>query len=377
MSHRRTGHKRSKLLYLFLVMSILLLLSCQITIMLPIPRVTPQPTPEIRPLYEGGNITVSNAAELSEITTLSSMHGEPVAALSFAGLGEEILAACCLSGSIVRWQLGDNQRLVDALNVEPFGCSSVAFDQAGKLAAVGGGSIPPTQAAGYAASFKGGRLWDLRQGELIHQSDDLSLVDVLISPNGKWYAEVDNGGFIAYQTGEWGHYVNAFVWMGEPWTAAGIDSTGEWVAYASADGRIDIEPTTSSRGREGRGGILGLDRAEPTLDIAFDPFHRYVATVTTNTFALWELRNWDSLVLEQALANPTSLGDVTFSPDGKLLAVATAAGWQIWSVKDRQLLLENLQATYAVAFSPDGHLFAWGDANGVVHIWGAPDQGAS
>jgi len=80
MSHRRTGHKRSKLLYLFLVMSILLLLSCQITIMLPIPRVTPQPTPEIRPLYEGGNITVSHAAELSEITTLSSMHGEPVAA---------------------------------------------------------------------------------------------------------------------------------------------------------------------------------------------------------------------------------------------------------------------------------------------------------
>ncbi|MEK7784038.1 MAG: WD40 repeat domain-containing protein, partial [Chloroflexota bacterium] len=29
---------------------------------------------------------------------------------------------------------------------------------------------------------------------------------------------------------------------------------------------------------------------------------------------------------------------------------------------------------YAVAFSPDGRLFAWGDASGVVHVWGVPQH---
>jgi WD40 repeat protein len=29
---------------------------------------------------------------------------------------------------------------------------------------------------------------------------------------------------------------------------------------------------------------------------------------------------------------------------------------------------------YAVTFSPDGRLFAWGDANGVVHLWGVPEK---
>jgi hypothetical protein len=52
--------------------------------------------------------------------------------------------------------------------------------------------------------------------------------------------------------------------------------------------------------------------------------------------------------------------------------VGTTSGWQLWSVGNKKLLLENERATFAVTFSPDGRLFAWGDTEGDIHLWGVP-----
>lgn len=64
-------------------------------------------------------------------------------------------------------------------------------------------------------------------------------------------------------------------------------------------------------------------------------------------------------------------GDLTISPNGDLLAIGTKSGWELWSVESQELLMQHeAEEVYALAFSPDGRWFAWGDAQGVVHIWG-------
>jgi WD40 repeat protein len=63
-------------------------------------------------------------------------------------------------------------------------------------------------------------------------------------------------------------------------------------------------------------------------------------------------------------------GALAFNPAGDLLAVGTAVGWQIWDVEQQELVMEKeAEGVYALTFSPDGRWFAWGDANGVVHLW--------
>jgi WD40 repeat protein len=63
-------------------------------------------------------------------------------------------------------------------------------------------------------------------------------------------------------------------------------------------------------------------------------------------------------------------GALAFSPSGDLLAVGTIEGWRLWSVQRKELLMEHkAEGVYALTFSPDGQLFAWGDAHGTVHVW--------
>jgi WD40 repeat protein len=97
-----------------------------------------------------------------------------------------------------------------------------------------------------------------------------------------------------------------------------------------------------------------------------------MAMVTTDHLVVWNLQaRLNNMLIEESLPY-SPLAGLIFSPDGNLLAVGTAGGWQLWSMGDKKLLLENEQATFAVTFSPDGRLFAWGDAGGVVHLWGVP-----
>ena len=47
----------------------------------------------------------------------------------------------------------------------------------------------------------------------------------------------------------------------------------------------------------------------------------------------------------------------------------------MWAVERREKVLEGREGSYAVAFSPDGRLLAWGDLEGRVHLWGIPLSG--
>jgi len=68
-------------------------------------------------------------------------------------------------------------------------------------------------------------------------------------------------------------------------------------------------------------------------------------------------------------------GQVSFSPDGKRLAVAntdgTPAVWDL-ATQTKVLTLTDYQLTAnAIAYSPDGALLATGGDEGIVKVWDA------
>jgi WD40 repeat protein len=69
----------------------------------------------------------------------------------------------------------------------------------------------------------------------------------------------------------------------------------------------------------------------------------------------------------------TDKGVLEFSPSGKYLAGGHSQGLKVFTVPDLKIALDKpgSQAT-AIAFSPDGCLLAWGDAEGTVHIVNSP-----
>jgi WD40 repeat protein len=114
------------------------------------------------------------------------------------------------------------------------------------------------------------------------------------------------------------------------------------------------------------------------LALSFSPTRQWLAAVRGNQLVVWPLqtlgfpRQIEALVSAQAGVTAA----LAFNPAGDLLAVGTSDRWQIWDVANKKLLIDEITQTpiYAVTFSPDGRLFAVGDANGVVQVWEVPSK---
>ncbi len=71
------------------------------------------------------------------------------------------------------------------------------------------------------------------------------------------------------------------------------------------------------------------------------------------------------------------MNSTAFSPDGKTLATADAAGvTYLWDIPARSLVATlpdpGKQAVNSTAFSPDGKTLATADAAGGTYLWGIP-----
>ena len=71
--------------------------------------------------------------------------------------------------------------------------------------------------------------------------------------------------------------------------------------------------------------------------------------------------------------SPIGITDLAFSPDGRLLATASASGFTyLWSTTGRgkpRTLTDAKSGVDAIAFSPDGAMLATGGEDGAVRIW--------
>jgi WD40 repeat protein len=111
-------------------------------------------------------------------------------------------------------------------------------------------------------------------------------------------------------------------------------------------------------------------------EATFSPDGKLFAVASTLGFA----RVWETGTLrEMATFRDFLLGvhSVAFSPDGKRLATGSNGqeAIKLWDMKSHQELiaLEGQGSIFhSSAFSPDGDLLGSSNLNGVLHLWRAP-----
>ena len=299
-----------------------------------------------------------------EPTTLQKHHS-PVPSVAFSPDGA-LLASGSQDGTVRVWQVADDQRFGQAplhtLKVSTGGQEAgyshdVAFSPDGTVLAFGlpDGSV---------------RLWQMSDGALLHTLEGQSgkVCSLAFSPNGRVLA-----------AGTWDGPIN--LWRATDGTllrtmeghTGGVVSMvfspdGTTLASTSLDGPTKLWDTTNA--------TLIHELETPAASIAFSPDGSMLATAgaADDQRRLWSTDDWKpTQKLESARGG---MGNVDFSPDGKLLAAGNAwyeVCW--WRVADGALLRTakgHTDSVNSVAFSPDGKILASGSLDGTVKLWRVP-----
>lgn len=333
-------------------------------------RLTPEPTPVITPPYPSELLAVNNVEKIVELAALRVDRNSPVIAIAFTPDGQQLLAVYG-DGTLRRWQVS-NGNLQAAWDVGPVKMSLLSFDNSARLIAIGSEDI------------NGVKLWDTGTGALLLELSanyEDSISAVALSPDGNWVFGGWPGAYRFWDASS-GHFVKAGggsveidsdLDMPQTPAIATFDAAGEWVVVGYEHGVIeaDVWEKTSKRFQWTYKQPNSLTSYTP-LALALDPTRGWLAAVIGDSLQVWDVSVYP-LPSRQTHADigTGQEASLAFSPNGKLLAVGTGEGWQLYSVpKFDQLVSEPGRATCAVTFSPDCRLFAWGDKDGVVHIWG-------
>ena len=227
------------------------------------------------------------------------------------------------------------------------------------------------------------RIWDAASGELIQtiQAHQKSASGVAYSPDGSLLA---TAGYDA---------------MARLWALPSGEKRGEMIGGSFAVPAIAFTPDGASlavvNGNIIRLRDVGSQRfvrtiaaENPLFTISFSPDGRTLASGdVANTVQLWDMANevspaveirqsvYTRIAQEGPVSGPKALvWQVTFSPDGTLLAAASGDGMiRIWDVESGSLaatLAGHSKAAASLAFSPDGRWLASGGLDGKVVLWG-------
>src|SRR5205823_10616246 len=115
--------------------------------------------------------------------------------------------------------------------------------------------------------------------------------------------------------------------------------------------------------------------------LAFSPDGQHLAAASGSPGTSGEVRLFDIPSTGAADSKPKFvlpahadlIYDVTFSPDGKLLASTgydrLIKLWNVASGKEVRVLKDHSDTVYSLSFSPDGKLLASGAADRAVKVW--------
>jgi WD40 repeat protein len=153
------------------------------------------------------------------------------------------------------------------------------------------------------------------------------------------------------------------------WDAA-FSNDGKRLVTASEQGGVRIWDVRNPRSPH----LVGSLRAKPTLMSArFSPDGRVVVTAGAAGAQIWRVARGTARPVASfgAAANMA-----TFSPDGELLASAAADGLHLWDVRSRRPLgglsrRAGRRTFVAVAFSPDGRRLAAATGS-TATVWSVP-----
>lgn len=363
-------------------------------------------------LETGDVITKDNVTKMIEVAKFRAKPDQPIAALVISPDGQNlILSQAGEQGIIQKWALLEQKRLNEIVT-NPVSVAGTAFDLNGQLLGLTAGKTDLTAGTALSTDLSGVMVIDTETGLAnlefgygyggVRRPEGDFLSDVVFSPDRRLLIAIDGGIVNFFDIIEEKNLVGT----AQNGNVATFNKTGSKVALATANGFISLYRLKLEANSE-----IKIDRSYDLdtvagfpLTLAFSPDDQWLAHLGQNHLTFFNLQEIEmvhekattagakyddeadieeyrklylSLIeqLEQSSvlkSIPSSLaGDLAFNPLGDLLAVGTAVGWQMWDVEQQELLIQkDAEGVYALTFSPDGRWFAWGDAQGTVHLWG-------
>jgi WD40 repeat protein len=213
-----------------------------------------------------------------------------------------------------------------------------------------------------------------RDGAVVSSPQTANMTSVLqsaFSPDGKMLATSHAGGMIEIQSLATG----ASVSKPTPRWVYGLafDQTG--ATLAATAGRTLLFFDT-------RGNLLRqVDSGQELLDITFSQDGRYMATAGADGSV--SLRTPSGQLIRNIFGNSARVLTVSFSPDSQMVATASEDQTvRIWDLQGREIASYRAPVSSVTGevsgggfigpplkFSPDGHVVALGDREGVVHLF--------
>jgi serine/threonine protein kinase/WD40 repeat protein len=218
-------------------------------------------------------------------------------------------------------------------------------------------------------------LWDIPSGKVRQAIPDERISAIALSPDGKILATgVPNRGLKLWQT-ETGTLMTSFPGDGGSFYGLAFAPDGKWLAgVRSGDRFVKLWEVATGKER-----TLSTGSHQPTC-VTFSPDGKTLAVA-----GMWlkhELMLWDMETekLRTVKVGPETIYALAFAPDSRTIAIkSTFEAVHLWDVtpgKERELKrcggptqqTHNQDIASPLAFAPDGKAVAWG-APGAVVLW--------
>lgn len=377
------------------------------------------PIPPISPSASVSNatITVDNATALVELAKFSEGEMGPVTALAFTPDNAQLRVVHTHATPMLRhWDVRGSKMLAE-YNLETVGIGAAVFDGTAHSLALSGVAserafgddymtgISPKQLMG---PYDGIKIIDAESGQQLNHLPDpgvtqFSFHGVAFSQNGRILASEEGSLIGQLSIGYKERHLYVFEMAADRSapasllfstahsysdfeTAFALDVEGRLFAVYADNGLIQLWDLESQQ----EWGELKLNINPSDTDAeylvtqmtiaptrqwlaasaiypseSFAPRHQYVT--------LWQLDGRQ--VQWQVEIDDRYVDAIAFNPFGTLLAAGGSSGIHIWNAETgEEVKTFPGESAYAVAFSQDGSLLAWGDETGVVHLVGLPEN---
>lgn len=243
-------------------------------------------------------------------------HVDAVKSIAFSPNGE-LLASAGLDGRIILW----NVRSEMEISSVKAAALAIAFSPDGHYLATVGKLV---------------RLWDIRDPKQISEIEtphDESVTD------RSWVWSVD------------------------------FSPDGKWLAYGDKNGNLKVWDMQHQKLVQS----LKAD-SDSILSVQFSADSRFLASSAFYRHTLWSIPEWKphGKILGEALGL-----DFAFSPDNKIYATSNLNGAVLRSMTNGEPIASfggTTDATWSVAFSPDGSTLATGGKDEKLRLWNISDQ---